>query len=463
MRRVPSSVLTWLSVLFVVAVVVTLALPGAVTARSSKASKAIASKVEFSYTGHEQSYTVPSGVVLLGLAVEGGHGGQHDNQLGEGGGRDGGVGALLPVAPHEKLYVEVGSAGVHGGGPVFGGGGAAGAPPPVLCHNTNGSPCNTAYANSGGGASDVRTCSMSAKCPGGSPASRLIVGGGGGGEGGNGNSPSNPCAQSSGGGRANSFQYPPGNPGAGPLPIVTKAGIVYPGYPTEDSGSSDLGVTPAGGGGATPGHGGAQAGCTGGGGGSVSFSDSVAGSKANGAVGGAGGNASTLGPAYSGCSMASGNCWDAGAGGGGGGGYFGGGGGATGLDHTSGNCGVCNGSGSGQGGGGGSSFVSRKMSDPVDESLVQTSWNGWAAVVPVIEINAPMRGAIYHHGQIVHASWSCGYDGKTGLGISNNCKGSVANGAPISTAPGKHHFTVSGPVSSNGTHTVTATITYTVR
>jgi hypothetical protein len=367
-------------------------------------------KVNFSYTGHEQSYTVPQGVVLLGLAVEGGHGGQHDNQAGEGGGRDGGVGALLPVRPHEKLYIEVGSAGVHGGGPV-------------ICHNRDGSPCNTAYANSGGGASDVRTCSMSAKCPGGSPASRVIVGGGGGGEGGNGNSPSNPCAQDSGGGRASNFQFLPGNAGAGPVPIVTKAGIIYPGYSTSDSGSSHPGVTPAGGGGATPGHGGAQAGCTGGGNGSVSFSDSVAGSAASGAVGGTGGNASTLGPTYSGCSMAVGNCWDAGAGGGGGGGYFGGGGGATGLDRSSGNCGVCNGSGSGQGGGGGSSFVSRKMSDPVDESLVQTSWNGWAAVVPVIEIDAPLSGAVYKPGQVVHARWSCGYDGSTGLGISNNCKG----------------------------------------
>src|SRR5581483_9837164 len=167
------------------------------TAGSAVATNSVPPKKTFAYTGSEQSYTVPAGVVLLGLAVEGGHGGQHGDQAGEGGGRDGGVGALLPVTPHEKLYVEVGSAGVHGGGPVFGGGGAAGAPPPVLSRNPQGGTSNTAYANSGGGASDVRTCSMSAKCPGGSPASRLIVGGGGGGESGNGNSPSNPCAQSS--------------------------------------------------------------------------------------------------------------------------------------------------------------------------------------------------------------------------------------------------------------------------
>ena len=62
--------------------------------------------------------------------------------------------------------------------------------------------------------------------------------------------------------------------------------LFYPGYSTSDSASSHLGVTPAGGGAATPGNGGVQAGCTGGGNNSVRFSDSVAGSKASGAVGG---------------------------------------------------------------------------------------------------------------------------------------------------------------------------------
>jgi len=109
---------------------------------------AIAPKVMFSYTGREQTYVVPPGVVMAGVAVEGG---QFGAQGGEGGGRDGGVGALLPVTPGEKLFVEVGSAGVYGGGPVFGGGGAAGQPPPVLCKGANG-PCGDVYASSGGGA-----------------------------------------------------------------------------------------------------------------------------------------------------------------------------------------------------------------------------------------------------------------------------------------------------------------------
>jgi hypothetical protein len=422
-------------------------------------ASAIAPKAYFSYKGHEQSYVVPHGVVMVGVAVEGGQGGQFGDRGGEGGGRDGGVGALLEVAPGQKLFVEVGSAGAYGGGTVFGGGGAAGQPPPVVCKETTGS-CADVYASSGGGASDVRTCSMSSgSCPSkvSSAATRLIVGGGGGGQAGSGNGPDVMCAQGSGGGRANNFQNPPGNPGGGPAPIVTSAGIVYPGYPTGDQGSP--GITPAAGGGAKAGTGGRQAGCSSGT--SINFVDSVAGSASVGPVGGTGGNASSLGPTYTGCSGNS--CFDAGPGGGGGGGYFGGGGGATGLDKTTGNCGVCNGAGSGQGGGGGSSFVSKKMQDPTDESLVQQAWNGWAAIVPVLEIDVPANGAVYKPGQIERARWSCAYDGVTGFGSSQGCTATVASGSPIDTKPGRHSFTVTGTETSNGTHTFHATITYTVR
>jgi hypothetical protein len=419
---------------------------------------AIAPKVTFAYTGHEQSYVVPPGVVMAGVAVEGGQGGQFGGRGGEGGGRDGGVGALLPVTGGEKLFVEVGSAGAYGGGPVFGGGGAAGQPPPVLCKGASGL-CAEAYASSGGGASDVRTCSMSSKtCPGklSSAATRLIVGGGGGGQAGSGNGPNVMCNQNSGGGRANNFQNPPGNAGNGPVPIVTSAGIVYPGYSTNDKASP--GVTSASGGGATAGTGGRQTGCSSNG---VNFVDSVAGSTATGPVGGTGGNASSLGPTGANCS---GNgCFDAGAGGGGGGGYYGGGGGATGLDKTTGNCGTCNGAGTGQGGGAGSSFVSKEMQDPTDESLVQQAWNGWAAIVPVVEINTPANGTVYKAGQVERARWSCAYDGATGFGSSQGCTGTVANGTPIDTKPGKHSFTVTGTETSNGTHTFHATITYSVR
>jgi len=408
----------------------------------------------FSYTGAEQTYTVPPGVVLVGLAAVGGHGG--DNA--EGGGREGGVGALAPVTPGQKLYAEVGAAGVYGGDAMFGGGGAGGAPPPVVTICSNGSPCSGDYASSGGGASDVRTCSMSAvSCPGGvnSSATRLIVGGGGG-RGGSGNAPSVTCGASSGGGGANNFQYPPGNASNGPVPIVTSAGTVYPGRPTTDAGSP--GVTPAGGGTAAAGTGGRQAGCSTGG--STGMTDSIAGSDAVGGVGGTGGDASSLGPKATSCS---GNtCSDAGPGGGGGGGYFGGGGGATGLDQPTGNCGACNAAGSGQGGGGGSSFVSSKTQDPIDEEYLKGDGDGVVYVVPAVEINSPANGAVYLPGQVVNASWSCGYDGKTGLGASS-CTAPAADGAAISTTPGTHTFTVTGSTTdASGKHAVTASVTYVV-
>ena len=421
---------------------------------------AIAPKVLFSYTGQEQSYVVPSGVAMVGVAAVGGHGGQFS----EGGGREGGVGALLPVTPGEPLFAEVGAAGVYAGGPVFGGGGAAGAPPPVVCMSS-GTPCGQVYASSGGGASDVRTCSiLAATCTGGvtSAATRLIVGGGGGGEPGSGNGPDVECVGNGATGSASNFQYPPGNPGGGhPAPIVTAAGIVYPANYLPDT--SQSGITPAGNGSDVPGFGGSQAGCTSG---SVTFSDSVAGSTAVGGLGGTGGDASSLGPMYSGCVLSSNNCLDAGPGGGGGGGYFGGGGGATGLDKSSGGCGVCNGAGSGLPGGGGSSFTSNQTLAPVDESNLLGAGNGIAIIVPVVEIDAPANGAVYTPGQVVNASWACAYDNVgpgTDLGFGSGCTGTVANGSPIDTTPGTHTFTVGGTVQSNGNHTVNAAVTYVVK
>lgn len=435
-----------------VAAVTVLAVPGV--------AGAIAPKVQFEYTGGEQSYTVPSGVVMVGLAVKGGRGG--DN--GEGGGHEGGVGALLPVVPGQTLFVEVGSGGVYGAtGPVFGGGGAPGAPPPVLgmCQGTL---CGGDYGSSGGGASDVRTCSIAASsCPGGvsSAATRVIVGGGGGGRGGDGNAPSYVCAPIGGAGRASNFQYPPGNPSTGPVPIVTAAGTIYPGFSSANGTQVGPTTTSAGGGSDAAGGGGSLAPCSNGNG--TGWTDSVAGSAAGGAVGGTGGNASSLGPMDPNCVLSANNCDDAGSGGGGGGGYFGGGGGATGYDQPTG-CGTsCNGATSGQGGGAGSSFVSSQMIDPIDESILAGApANGVAAVVPVVEIDTPANGATYTAGQVVDASFGCGYDGGTGLGTSNNCTGSVANGSAIDTSPGTHSFTVTGTEYSNGYHTFTASVTYTV-
>ena len=427
---------------------------GAAGATSSRAASTPPAPKTFAYTGAEQTYKVPSGVVLAGIAAEGGHGGDYA----EGGGREGGVGAEVPVRSGQTLYVEVGAQGAYNSGPAFGGGGPAGAPPPVVAMCSNGAPCADVYASSGGGASDVRTCSMTASsCPSGvnSAATRLIVGGGGGGESGDGNGPTQSCGANSGGGNANNFQYPPGNPSSGPVPIITSAGTVYPGLPTSDAHAQ--GVTPAGGGSTTVGTGGRQAGCSNG---STGWTDSVGGSDAVGPVGGAGGDASSLGPKASNCS--GNNCDDAGPGGGGGGGYFGGGGGATGLDQPTGNCGVCNGASYGQGGGGGASFVTSKASAPIDEEYLTGSGDGIVVIVPAVEIDAPANGATYVPGQLVHASWSCGYDGKTGLGLSS-CSGSAAVGGAVNTSPGTHTFTVTGTTTdANGKHTVSASISYRV-
>jgi hypothetical protein len=244
------------------------------------------------------------------------------------------------------------------------------------------------------------------------------------------------------------------------VPILTAAGIVYPGLNSANGGQVGPGVTPAGGGSTVAGAGGNLAPCSTGGG-STGEGGSIAGSDAVGPVGGIGGNASSLAPNYSVCTVSANNCQDPGAGGGGGGGYFGGGGGATGYKET-GNCGGCNSATSGQGGGGGASFVSSRMMDPVDQSLLLGApANGAAVIVPAIEIDAPVNGAVYTAGEKLDAAWSCGYDTQTGLGVSS-CTGTVATGAAIDTSPGTHTFTVSGTVSSNGSHTVTSTVTYTV-
>jgi len=124
---------------------------------------------DYSYTGAEQTFTVPSGVHTLQVSAIGAAGG------GAAGGAGGEASAAVTVTPGATLYVEVGgtgaaAAGVAGG---FNGGGAEGGGPTV------------GGAGSGGGASDVRTVSCGGSCPGSaaSLASRLIVAGGGGGSG----------------------------------------------------------------------------------------------------------------------------------------------------------------------------------------------------------------------------------------------------------------------------------------
>ncbi len=410
--------------------------------------------VEFSYTGGEQTYTVPTGVTLLGLGVQGASGGEDNN-----GGQSGeGMVGYVATSSGKDLYVEVGQTGAYAGGATFGGGGAAGAPPSVVSGGLG------EYASAGGGASDVRTCSaLAASCPGGSTSldSRLLVaaGGGGWGGGGNGNSPT--CAGTLDAGGANNDQgaLPAGNASQGPLPITTTAGIVVPGFASNDDHSvvTSNGTTDAAYGTTEGGAGGLLAGCSTS---SISYSDSVAGSAGSGVDGGTGGSASGLAPYPTDCTGT--ECADAGPGGGGGGGYTGGGGGATGYDSCASTSGPCNDAGPGQGGAGGASFAAASVLAPSAVGALGNMGDHFVVAIPVVEIDAPANGGIYAPGQVVHASWACGFDATYGIG-STSCTGTVASGSAISTTPGVHAFTVTVPVTAGGAHTdVSSTVTYTV-
>ena len=424
----------------------------------------LAGPTQFTPTGHQQVYKVPSGVGLEGVVAVGGWGGSTDPQPPASQGvfaAGATVQGYLATTPGETLYAEVGQSGTAGGGPTFGGGGAAGGPPPgVPDCKLGGSdmsvPCSGPWAGSGGGASDVRTCSeLAASCPGGetSAGSRLVVAAGGGGEGGGGLNGDGAGCDNAGwaGGKGQNEQLPSSSP-AGPAAIKTVTGIVIPGFPggslasvmtIDGSTNAAMGTTAAG-------ARGASTGCSVN---MVSYSGSVAGRSGSGPDGGAGGNASGLGPC----------CWgqDAfapGGGGGGGGGYFGGGGGATGMGTCSPS--PCGNGGTGEGGAAGSNFVAKAIKDPEIVQLYNIG-DVFIEFVPVIEIDTPANGAVYSPGKAVDASWSCGYNYPTALGVSN-CTGTDTSGSRINTTPGVHTFTVHG-TDGSGRQLVSATVTYTVK
>lgn len=116
---------------------------------------AAASATTFSYTGSEQTYTVPAGATEIHVVAVGGSGLNSTSTDGQGGT----VTANLPVTAGLRLFVEVGGNGQQEAGGFNGGG-----------------------ADGGGGASDVRTDSCGASCPGPTDSlmTRLIVAGGGG-------------------------------------------------------------------------------------------------------------------------------------------------------------------------------------------------------------------------------------------------------------------------------------------
>ena len=127
---------------------------------------AVAQATVFSYTGGEQSYTVPAGVSSLSVTAIGAPGGGPLSG-GLAAGRGAVVSGVVNVAPGQVLYVEVGGS---GGSPAggFNGGGDSGTR-------------NGLSVYGGGGGSDVRTLPMSAGAI--SSNSRLIVAAGGGGSG----------------------------------------------------------------------------------------------------------------------------------------------------------------------------------------------------------------------------------------------------------------------------------------
>ena len=266
----------------VMALVVPAAIAGAAPVASAVSSTscgpAVASGASFvvtcSNTGSEQTFSVPPGVTSLHVVAVGDAG--HTNG---GSGTGGGPGAItaadIPVVSGQTLFVEVGAGGGFGG--------------------ANGG----VYAGSGGGASDVRTCTvimgLANSCnpanfgTGGDP--RLVVAGGGGGVG-----------------------------------IESNAGGAG-GTPTGGNGTSATNRAGGGGGGTT-------------------------------AAGGAGGVAGAPDPQFPGEFGCPGQPGSAGAGGGGcrgggggGGGFFGGGGGGGGNGH------LIGGGALGGGGGGGSSYA----------------------------------------------------------------------------------------------------------
>jgi Glycine rich protein len=126
------------------------------------ASSAVAETISttFSYTGAEQTFTVPAGVTSVHVVATGAVGGTPEE--GGTGGRGAVVSGDLSVTPGEALYAEVGGQAqevLEGLGGFNGGGNGTG---------------------SGGGASDVRTAMRSAPN---TLESRLLVAAGGGGGG----------------------------------------------------------------------------------------------------------------------------------------------------------------------------------------------------------------------------------------------------------------------------------------
>lgn len=202
--------------------------------------KGVLAPVTFTYTGGEQTYTVPAGVTSLQVQAVGANGG--DGPSGSSGRTPGGAGGMVigdvavaagaAIAPGDKLYVAVGgtATGNRGGFNVGGHG--------------------QGNAGGGGGATEVRTCSRTAtSCPYGVPSllTRVIVAAGGGGAGGcDQTNPTTVCAD---------FAGPGGSAGQPGGVGEETSSFLPPGPPAFIGGAGTIGAAGGGGSGPNPGSG----------------------------------------------------------------------------------------------------------------------------------------------------------------------------------------------------------------
>jgi hypothetical protein len=359
----------------------------------------------YGYTGSEQLFKVPAGVVGLAISAVGAPGA---GTAGAAGGEGGTAAELIAVGAHdrvqpgEQLYVEVGGAGSAASGGFNGG--AAGS-----------SAGTAATSGGGGGASGISACSIvSAAC---AQTSVLLVAGGGGGAGG--------VASGQTGGAGGSA----GRAGA-------------------------AGRSPSTGGGG------------GGGGAATSSTVGLGGSAGTPADGGTSGSAGSSGAAGSGGAGGAGPSTDAlegGAGGGGGGGYFGGGGGGSGaiIDGT-----AAAGAAAGGGGGGGASYAPGGFTgtDALGApATVTISFAGTLPSDPIAAINWPLGGGYYAVGQVVPARFACA-SGPTGPDViscvdSNGATGGTGD-LDTTTAGAGQTYTVTA--TNDDSETDSTSIAYTV-
>ncbi len=234
-------------------VVSSIVAPGPVEAQSPVAP----GSQTFSFTGTEQTFTVPAGVTSVTIDASGAEGARAIDGFGNptgAGGQGGFVRATIPMTPGETLFINVGGAGVVGGAGGFNGGGAGsgGASPRA--------------SGGGGGASDVRQGSNAL-------TDRVVVIGGGGGSGGG-----EGTTDAGAGGAGGNTNGAAGGNGSGPAGSASGGGGGTPaaggaggtGNPGADGANGVLGVGGGGGAVGAPYGGGGGGGYYGGGGGEAS-------------------------------------------------------------------------------------------------------------------------------------------------------------------------------------------------